>query len=291
MGRKTRGQAKAWLIVNQGGDDNRGRGDPTNPGRHRASPDQLTGRRLARKNQVGKVGKRYASVRGLVDPTVRYALEDGLALIPKIANAKFDESVDVAVRLGVNPRQSDQMVRGAVSLPHGVGKSVRVVVFAEGEAAAAALEAGADVVGGDELIEKIDKEGWVEFDKAVSVRNLMAKVGRLGRVLGPRGLMPNPKSGTVVGPEEIGRVVREVKGGRVDFRVEKAGIVHAGIGKATMTAEQLRENLISLMVSLVRLKPPTAKGTYIKAVSLSTTMGPGIRLDPNEMARIATETR
>ena len=240
---------------------------------------------------MAKVGKRYASVRGLVDPTLRYALDEGLGLIPQVAKAKFDESVDVAVRLGVNPRQSDQMVRGAVSLPHGVGKAVRVVVFAEGEAAAAALEAGADFVGADDLIEKIDKEGWVEFDKAVSVRNLMAKVGRLGRVLGPRGLMPNPKSGTVVGPEEIARVVREVKGGRVDFRVEKAGIVHAGIGKASMSAEQLKENLISLLSALVRLKPSTAKGTYIKAVSVSTTMGPGIRLDPNEMARLASEAR
>ena len=241
--------------------------------------------------RFGKDGKRFASVRKLVDPAVRYGLDDALNLIPQIAKAKFDESVDVAVRLGVNPRQADHMVRGAVSLPHGVGKSVRVIVFAEGEAAAAALEAGADVVGSDDLIEKIDKEGWVEFDKAVSVRSLMAKVGRLGRVLGPRGLMPNPKSGTVVGPEEVAKVVREVKGGRVDFRIEKAGIIHASVGKASMRPDQLRDNVLTLIQTLVRLKPATAKGTYIKGVTVTTTMGPGIRVDPNEMVRLATEIR
>jgi large subunit ribosomal protein L1 len=166
---------------------------------------------------------------------------------------------------------------------------VRVAVFAEGEAAQFARDAGADFVGGDELIEKIEKEGWVDFDKAVSVRSLMAKVGRLGRVLGPRGLMPNPKSGTVVGPEEIAKVVREVKGGRVDFRIEKAGIIHAAVGKASMTQEQLRENVLALIQVLVRLKPATAKGTYLRGVSLSTTQGLGIRLDPNEMLRLATE--
>lgn len=240
---------------------------------------------------MGKVGIRYAAIRKLVDPTVRYGLDDALGLIPQVAKAKFDESVELAVRLGVNPRQADQMVRGAVSLPHGVGKAVRVAVFAEGEAAQAALEAGADFVGADELIEKIDKEGWVEFDKAISVRNLMAKVGRLGRVLGPRGLMPNPRSGTVVGPEEIARVVREVKGGRVDFRVEKAGIVHASVGKASMSQDQLRDNVLALIQALVRLKPATAKGAYIKGVSVSTTQGPGIRLDPSEMLRLATELR
>ena len=240
---------------------------------------------------VGKVGKRYAAIRQLVDPTTRYGLDDALALVPQVAKAKFDESVDLAVRLGVNPRQADQMVRGAVSLPHGVGKTVKVAVFAEGEAAVAAREAGADYVGSDDLIDKIDKENWVDFDKAVSVRSLMAKVGRLGRVLGPRGLMPNPKSGTVVGPEEIARVVREVKGGRVDFRVEKAGIIHASVGKSSITADQLRDNIITLLATLVRLKPSTAKGAYIRTVTVSTTQGPGIRLDPNEAARLAAESR
>jgi large subunit ribosomal protein L1 len=240
---------------------------------------------------VGKVGKRYAAIRALVDSSNRYVLDEALAIVPQVAKAKFDESVDVAVRLGVNPRQADQMVRGAVSLPHGSGKTVRVAVFAEGEAAAAAREAGADFVGSDDLIEKIEKEGWVDFDKAVSVRNLMAKVGRLGRVLGPRGLMPNPKSGSVVGPEEIARVVREVKGGRVDFRIEKAGIIHASVGKASMPADQLRDNIVTLLQTLVRLKPATAKGQYIKGVTVSTTQGPGIRLDPNEAVRLATEAR
>jgi large subunit ribosomal protein L1 len=188
---------------------------------------------------LAKAGKRAAELRGLVDSSTRYSVDEALELIPKIAKAKFDESVDIAVRLGVNPRQADQMVRGAVSLPHGVGKVVRVMVFAEGDAAKAAEEAGADFVGSDDYINKILKEGWTDFDKAVSVRSLMAKVGRLGRILGPRSLMPNPKSGTVVGPEDVARVVREVKGGRVDFRVERAGIVHASVGKASMDGDKL----------------------------------------------------
>jgi large subunit ribosomal protein L1 len=240
---------------------------------------------------MGKVGKRIAAFRSVVDAAARYPLDEAVGLIPKVATAKFDESVDIAVRLGVNPRQADQMVRGAVSLPHGVGKTVRVVVFAEGDAAKAAEEAGADFVGSDELITKIQKEGWVDFDKAVSVRSLMAKVGRLGRILGPRGLMPNPKSGTVVGPEDVARVVKEVKGGRVDFRVERAGIVHASVGKASMDATALRENILTLIQTLVRLKPASAKGSYVRGVTISTTMGPGIRLDPNEVVRLSAEVR
>lgn len=236
-------------------------------------------------------GKRNNAARTLVTEGVRYSLDDAFALMPQVALAKFDESVDVAVRLGVNPRQADQMVRGAVSLPHGTGKTVRVVVFAEGDAAKAAEEAGADFVGADDLINKIQNEGWVDFDKAIAVRSLMAKVGRLGRVLGPRNLMPNPKTGTVVGPEQVAEVVREVKGGRVDFKVEKAGIVHASFGKASMSPEQLRENLLALMGTIIRLKPSTAKGTYVKSVALSTTMGPGIRLDPQEVVKLSTEVR
>jgi len=214
-------------------------------------------------------------------------------MISKVATAKFDETVELAVRLGVNPRQADQMVRGAVALPHGTGKTVRVVVFAEGEAARAAEEAGADFVGGDDLINKINNEGWTDFDKAIAVRSLMAKVGRLGRVLGPRGLMPNPKTGSVVAPdaESVAAAVREVKGGKIDFRVEKAGIVHAPIGKASMSVDQIRDNTLSLMSTLLRLKPSSAKGQYIKSVALSTTMSPGIRLDPNEMVRLATDVR
>jgi large subunit ribosomal protein L1 len=183
------------------------------------------------------------------------------------------------------------MVRGAISLPHGTGKTVRVVVFAEGDAAKAAEAAGADFVGSGELIDKIQKEGWVDFDKAVSVRSLMAKVGRLGRVLGPRGLMPNPKTGTVVGPDQVADVVKAVKGGRLDFRVERAGIVHASIGKASMTSDQLRDNFLKLLETIVRMRPASAKGTYVKSIALSTTMGVGIRVDPNEAVRLVNEAR
>jgi large subunit ribosomal protein L1 len=214
-----------------------------------------------------------------------------MVLLVKTGTAKFDESVDVALRLGVNPRQADQMVRGAISLPHGTGKTVRVVVFAEGDAAKAAEAAGADFVGSGELIDKIQKEGWVDFDKAVSVRSLMAKVGRLGRVLGPRGLMPNPKTGTVVGPDQVADVVKAVKGGRLDFRVERAGIVHASIGKASMTSDQLRDNFLKLLETIVRMRPASAKGTYVKSIALSTTMGVGIRVDPNEAVRLVNEAR
>lgn len=236
-------------------------------------------------------GKRMRAARSQVDPEVRYGLDKAVELVKQCATAKFDESVDMAIRLGVNPKQADHMVRGALSLPHGTGKTVRVVVFADGDAARAAQEAGADVVGGDELVTKIQDEGWVEFDKAIAVRNMMAKVGRLGRVLGPRGLMPNPKTGTVVGPEEVADVVREVKGGRVDYRVEKAGIVHVPIGKAGMEAGQLRENALALMAAILKAKPSTAKGVYVKSVAISSTMGPGLRLDANEVVWLASEYR
>lgn len=242
---------------------------------------------------MATTGKRYRAARELVTVGEKYPFEDALQLIPKVATAKFDETVELAVRLGVNPRQADQMVRGAVSLPHGTGKAVRVLVFAEGDAARAAEEAGADFVGGDELINKIQNEGWTDFDKAIAVRSLMAKVGRLGRVLGPRGLMPNPKTGSVVAPdaEAVATAVREVKGGKIDFRVEKAGIVHAPIGKASMGVDQIRENALALVQTLLRLKPASAKGAYVRSVALSTTMGPGIRLDPNEVVRLAQESR
>lgn len=236
-------------------------------------------------------GKRLAAIRQKIDSERRYQLDEAINLVKDAATAKFDESVDVAVRLGVNPRQADQMVRGAVSLPHGTGKTVRVLVFAEGDAARAAEEAGADYVGGMDLITKIQSEGWLEFDKAIAVRAMMAKVGRIGRVLGPRGLMPNPKTGTVVAPDAVAEAVRDVKGGKIDFRVEKAGIVHASVGKASMSEEQLRDNVIALVASLVRLKPATAKGTYVRSVALSSTMGPGIRLDTNDLVRVSSEQR
>jgi len=233
-------------------------------------------------------GKRYRAARAAVDPMARYPLEQGIELLKQSATAKFDETIDIAVRLGVNPKQADQMVRGTVSLPHSAGKPVRVLVFAVGDAAKEAEAAGADFVGSDDLIEKIANEGWTDFDKAIATRPLMAKVGKLGRVLGPRGLMPNPKDGTVCGPEEVARVIREVKGGRVDFRVDKAGIIHAPIGKASMTAQQLKDNVVAMITTLVRVKPATAKGTYLRTVSVSSTMGPGVRLDALEVGRLGS---
>jgi len=233
-------------------------------------------------------GKRYRAARAAVDPMARYPLDQGIELLKQSATAKFDETIDIAVRLGVNPKQADQMVRGTVSLPHSAGKPVRVLVFAVGDAAKEAEAAGADFVGSDDLIEKIANEGWTDFDKAIATRPLMAKVGKLGRVLGPRGLMPNPKDGTVCGPEEVARVIREVKGGRVDFRVDKAGIIHAPIGKSSMTAQQIKDNVVAMITTLVRVKPATAKGTYLRTVSVSSTMGPGVRLDALEVGRLGS---
>jgi large subunit ribosomal protein L1 len=241
------------------------------------------------RGKVVAYGKRLRAIAELLEEDVCYDVDTAFELFPKTANAKFDESVDVAVRLGVDPRVADQMVRGAISLPHGIGKSIRVVVFAEGDAARAAEAAGADVVGGAELVTKIQKEGWVEFDKAISTRAMMAKVGRLGRVLGPRGLMPNPKSGTVVAPEAIADVVKAVKGGRVDFRVDKAGIIHAPIGKSNMEAGQIKDNFLSFLDRLVKLKPASAKGSYIKSVGISSTMGLNVRLDANDVLKRAVE--
>ena len=236
---------------------------------------------------MAKRGKRFDSVRKTVDPNNKYTVEAAVTLLKSTAKAKFDETVDIAVRLGVDPKHADQMVRGAVALPHGTGKTVRVLVFAQGEAARAATAAGADWVGADDLIEKINTENWTGFDKAVATRDLMGKVGKLGRVLGPRGLMPNPKIGTVVGPDQVAETVRELKAGKIDFRVEKAGIVHANVGKASMTDVQLRENIEALVNTLVKLKPASAKGTYLRGVAISSTMGPGIRLDPNALVRTA----
>jgi large subunit ribosomal protein L1 len=232
-----------------------------------------------------KKGKRYSADQQKVDPDKRYSLEEAVGLVKETATAKFDESVDIAVRLGVNPRHADQMVRGACALPHGTGKSVRVVVFAQGEAAKAAEAAGADFVGSDELVEKIQKEGWLDFDKAVATRDMMGKVGRLGRVLGPRGLMPNPKVGTVVAPEKLGEAVQALKAGKIDFRVEKSGIIHVSVGKASMSADALEANVATLMATLIRMKPASAKGTYVRSVALSSTMGPGVKVDSGDAQR------
>jgi large subunit ribosomal protein L1 len=236
---------------------------------------------------VAQHGKRYRAARERINPASRYLLDQGMDLLKSSATAKFDETIDIAVRLGVNPKQADQMVRGAVSLPFSAGKAVRVLVFAVGDSAKEATAAGADIVGGDELIDKIANDGFTEFDKAIATRPMMAKVGKLGRVLGPRGLMPNPKDGTVCAPEDVAKVIREVKGGRVDFRVDKAGIVHAPIGKGSMTKEQLAANVTAMIQTLWRLKPATAKGVYLKSIAVSSTMGPSVRLDPLEMARLS----
>lgn len=222
-------------------------------------------------------GKKYRRVIERVERTKRYPLDEALELLPSTAYAKFDESVDVSVRLGVNPRHADQMVRGAVVLPHGTGRTTRVLVFAKGDKATEAEQAGADFVGAEDMVEKIQKEGWLDFDKAISTPDMMGLVGRLGRVLGPRGMMPNPKVGTVT--MDIAKAVSEMKAGRVEFRVEKAGIVHAPLGRVSFGIEKIRDNLITLLELLMKLKPSTAKGTYVQGITLSTTMGPGIKLD------------
>ena len=233
-----------------------------------------------------KKSKRYFAIREGFNNEDRVDVDAAVEKVKAKATAKFDEGVDVAVRLGVDPKHADQMVRGAVSLPHGTGKTVRVAVFAQGEAAKAAEAAGADVVGADELVAKI-QGGWFEFDKAVATTDMMGKVGRIGRVLGPRGLMPNPKVGTVVPPAKVADAVSELKSGKIDFRVEKAGIVHAQIGRASMDAEQLSANLTALIATLQRLKPSSAKGVYMKSITLSSTMGPGVRVDTQDAIRRA----
>jgi large subunit ribosomal protein L1 len=222
-------------------------------------------------------GKKYRNSAAKVDRSKKYTLDDACTLLPQTKIAKFDESVDIAVRLGVDPKHADQMVRGAVVLPHGTGKSQRVAVVAKGDKAAEARAAGADFVGAEDLVEKIQKENWTDFDSMVATPDMMGLVGRLGRVLGPKGLMPNPKVGTVTA--DVAKAVRELKAGRVEFRVEKAGIVHARIGKASFGADKLKENARSMVETLLRAKPASAKGTYLKSVTLSTTMGPGIRVD------------
>jgi large subunit ribosomal protein L1 len=229
-------------------------------------------------------GKSYKNVLAKVDRSKRYLLEEGLNLAKETARAKFDETVEMAVRLGVDPRQADQNVRGTVSLPHGMGKAVRVVAFAKGDKEREAQEAGADVVGSDELIKRVS-EGWLEFDKAVATPDMMAAVGRIGKILGPRGLMPNPKTGTVT--LDIGKAVKEIKAGKLEYRVDKAGIVHIPVGKASFAAPQLIENATAVLQSLLRAKPASAKGNYVRGVTVSTTMGPGIKLDLSQIRSMA----
>jgi len=222
-------------------------------------------------------GKKYKTAREKVDINKYYEIEEALKLLKEISFSRFDESVDLAVRLGVNPRHADQMVRGTVLLPHGTGKETRVLVFAKGEKEKEAESAGADFVGAEDMVEKISK-GWLEFDKAIATPDMMGVVGKIGKILGPRGLMPNPKLGTVT--FNISEAVDDLKKGKIEFKVDKAGIIHVTVGKASFAIEKLTENITSLMDTLIKLKPPTSKGIYLRGIVLSTTMGPGIKIDP-----------
>lgn len=228
-----------------------------------------------------RTSKRYATARAGVPTAAKLPPDEAVKLVKELASANFDESVDVATRLGVDPRKADQLVRGTVVLPHGTGKAVRVLVIAQGEKEAEAKEAGADYVG-VEYVDKI-KEGWLDFDVCVATPDLMGKVGPLGRVLGPRGLMPTPKAGTVT--FDIARAVEEIKAGKIEFRVDKTGNVHAPIGKVSFSEEQLGENLSAFMDQIVRARPSATKGTYLRSVTVSSTMGPGVSIDPNSYRR------
>jgi len=226
-------------------------------------------------------GKKFKAAVAKVDRLKRYKLDDAMKLVKETATKKFDETVDAAINLGVDPKHADQVVRGAVVLPHGMGKAVKIAVFAKGDKAKEAQDAGADIVGAEDLAEKI-QGGFMDFDKLVATPDMMGVVGRLGKILGPRGLMPNPKVGTVT--MDIGRAVREQKAGKVEFRVEKAGIVHVPFGKASFDPEKLKANFNAIIEIIYKAKPQTAKGVYVKNVTVSTTMGPGIKLDLNELA-------
>ena len=232
-----------------------------------------------------KHGKRYRAAAEKVDPLKPYPPREAVKLVKDLAFAKFDESVELHIRTGVDPRHADQQVRGSAVLPAGTGRAVRVVAFAEGDKAREAEAAGADVVGSDDLIQRISA-GWTDFDVAVATNDMMGKVGRLGKVLGPRGLMPNPRSGTVT--QDIGRAIREIKGGRVEFRVDRTGVIHAPIGKISFSEEQILQNLSALVDAVVRAKPSGAKGQYIRTVSLASTMGPGVGLDPQPTLALAS---
>ncbi|HJX32516.1 MAG TPA: 50S ribosomal protein L1 [Thermodesulfobacteriota bacterium] len=226
---------------------------------------------------MGHKGKKYCQAIEKVDCSKIYEFEEGLKLVIENAFAKFNETIEVATRLGVDPRKADQMVRGTVQLPHGTGKEVRVLVFAKGEKEKEAKEAGAEYVGGEDLLEKI-KGGWFDFDRAVATPDMMGAVGKIGKLLGPRGLMPNPKTGTVT--FNIKQTVQELKAGKIEFKVDKAGIVHAPIGKVSFGLEKLKDNIIAMVETIFKVKPPTSKGVYVKNISLSSTQGPGVKIDP-----------
>lgn len=228
-----------------------------------------------------KPGKRYRAAIERVDRHKLYSPEEAVKIVKECATARFDETVEVHFRLGIDPRHAEQQIRTTVILPHGLGKTVRILVFAEGEAARIAQEAGADVIADDEIIEKIDKEGWVEFDVGLAVPDMMRKIGRLGKVLGRRGLMPNPKAGTLVQPEDLPRAIREARAGRIEFRNDRTANLHVPIGKASFEPQQLLENLATVADAVRRARPSAMKGTYVKRAVLTSTMGPGVRMDPN----------
>ncbi len=237
---------------------------------------------------MGKRGKRLADAMSKVERERLYSPREAIELLKSLPSSKFDETVELSIRLGVDPRKADQMVRGALSLPKGTGKTVRVAVFAKGEKATEAQEAGADVVGAEDLAERI-QGGWLDFDAAIATPDMMRVVGRLGRVLGPRGLMPNPKSGTVT--EDVDKAVRDIKGGRVEYRTDRHGNVHLVIGKRSFDEPSLIENYLTAVDEIHRAKPPAAKGRYVKSVTLSTTMGPGIRIDPAKAKDVEVDGR
>lgn len=226
---------------------------------------------------MAKIGKKYSEAWKKIDREKKYDMDEALDLLPQISFAKFDETVELALRLGVDPRHADQMVRGSVPLPNGLGKTVKILVFAKGQKEKEAEEAGADYIGAEDMIEKIQK-GWLDFDKTVATPDMMGAVSKLGKILGPRGLMPNPKVGTVT--FDIAKTVKEMKAGRVEFRVDKAGNLHIPVGKIGFGKEKIIENINSLIDAVVRLKPPSSKGTYIKGIAVCTTMSPGIKIDP-----------
>ncbi len=230
-----------------------------------------------------KHGKNYRNKVEAIDRTVQYSLEDAVKYVVDGSYVKFDETVDIAMKLGVDPRHADQMVRSSVVLPHGTGKETKVLVFAKGDKEAEAKEAGADFVGGDDLVEKI-KEGWTDFDKTVATPDMMGTVGKIGRILGPRNLMPNAKLGTVT--FDVANIIKEIKSGKVDFRVDKTGIIHAGVGKVSFGADNLTENLKAFVAKVIQLKPSSAKGIYLRSVTISSTMGPGVKVDPIALAAV-----
>jgi large subunit ribosomal protein L1 len=237
-------------------------------------------------SEVMKRGKNYRKALEDIDTVKIYSLDEGVELALKGSYTKFDESVDIAIRLGVDPRHADQMVRSSVVLPNGTGKEIRVLVFAKGEKEKEALDAGADYAGSDEFVEKI-KSGWLEFDRTIATPDMMATVGKIGRILGPRNLMPNAKLGTVT--FDVDRVVKEIKSGKVDFKVDKAGIIHAMLGKASFGSQKVKENILAFLDKIIQLKPSTSKGIYLKSISLSTTMGPGVKLDPLDIRNLVKQ--